>query len=124
MAVLNALVLAAGVISLGARLDEWSPFGSSPEASSSGGDASVGRTITAVDGDYADAHFRVRAGSVVSFGNRDAEVHSFTAEGGLFDSGLVEPGGTYRWSSGAPREVRFHCEIHPRMEAVLVVEEA
>ena len=123
MGVLNALVLAAGVISVGARLDEWSPFGS-PEASGSAGDTSVGRPITVVDGDYSDTRFRVRAGSIVSFGNRDAEVHSFTAEGGLFDSGLVEPGGSYRWSSGAPREVLFHCEIHPRMEAVLVVEEA
>ena len=120
IAVVNAVVLLAALLTLGVRFDEWNPFGSAPAVT----EPAASDEITVVDGAYADARFRVRAGSVVSFGNRDGEVHTFTAEGGLFDSGLLEPGGSYRWSSGNAREVRFHCEIHPGMQAVLVVEEA
>ena len=115
----NALVLCAGVVTLITR------GVTAPGGGSSASEPRHGVQIVSVDGgEYASAQFRVDAGAVVVFDNRDEEVHTFTAEGGLFDSGLVEPQGEYRWSSGGPREVRFHCEIHPRMEAVLIVEEA
>lgn len=120
LAWLNAFVLGAGVVALVAQ-----GLGDEPAAQAQGQAEPLGeRVISVAAGTYGAETFRIDAGSVVVFENDDAEGHTFTAEGGLFDSGVVAPRTQYRWSSGSPREVRFHCEIHPRMEATLIVEAA
>ncbi|MDQ4082570.1 MAG: cupredoxin domain-containing protein [Actinomycetota bacterium] len=71
---------------------------------------------------YAPAELRVPAGSVVTFTNRDDVVHTFTADGGLFDSGPKQPGESFTYSFAGPRTVSFHCEVHPAMRGTVTVD--
>lgn len=64
---------------------------------------------------------RVAAGDEIEFKNEDSVAHTFTADGGLFDSGRVEPGGVFRFSFPAAGELTYHCEIHPSMTGRVVV---
>ncbi len=44
-----------------------------------------------------------------------------TADNGLFDSGVLEPGASYSvWFDGAGT-VPYHCAIHPDMQGSIVV---
>lgn len=70
---------------------------------------------------YAPAEVRLPAGGAVVFTNRDSGNHTFTADDGLFDSGVVAPDGSFTWFSASPRTVSFHCEIHPGMRGTVVV---
>jgi len=64
----------------------------------------------------------VPVGGVGVFRNNDAVAHTFTADGGLFDSGPVEPGKSFSFTFGAAGEVSYHCEIHPSMKGRVKVE--
>lgn len=74
-------------------------------------------TIAAHQGRYApeDPQVMVTVGEAVVFENLDDVPHTFTADDGLFDSGIVSPGGEYEIRLDGPRTVAFHCEIHPAM---------
>ena len=65
---------------------------------------------------------RLQVGDALHFENDDDVAHTFTADGGLFDSGRVEPGGEFRFQMPAAGELTYHCEIHPSMKGRVVVE--
>ena len=65
---------------------------------------------------------RVRAGTRVRWVNRDQVQHTVTADGGGFDSGLIEPGQSYERAFERPGEYPYHCTPHPFMTARVVVE--
>lgn len=65
---------------------------------------------------------RVPVGGVGVFRNDDTVEHTFTADGGLFDSGRVAPGSSFSFDFAAAGEVSYHCEIHPLMKGRVVVE--
>jgi hypothetical protein len=44
-----------------------------------------------------------------------------TADNGLFDSGVLEPGQSYSTWLGGSGMVAYHCEIHPDMKGSIVV---
>jgi len=64
---------------------------------------------------------RLVAGEEAEFRNDDDVPHTFTADGGLFDSGRVAPGDVFRFSFPAAGELTYHCEIHPSMTGRVVV---
>lgn len=71
---------------------------------------------------FSEAVLRVPVGGKGVFRNSDAVEHTFTADGGLFDSGRVAPGASFTFSFAAAGEVTYHCEIHPSMKGRVVVE--
>ncbi len=79
-------------------------------------------TVTASGLSYAPADLRVASGGLVTFTNRDDVVHTFTADGGLFDSGPKQPGESFTYSFAGPRTVSFHCEVHPAMRGTVTVD--
>ena len=64
----------------------------------------------------------VAEGRDMRFRNDDDVAHTFTADDGLFDSGTIQPGDEYRFAFDGPREVTFHCEIHPSMKGTIEVD--
>lgn len=64
----------------------------------------------------------VSVGEAVVFENTDDVPHTFTADDGLFDSGVVEPGGRHEVMLDGPRTVAFHCDIHPEMRGEFTIE--
>jgi plastocyanin len=78
-------------------------------------------TEAAVEFHYLNDHVTVKAGDPLVFENRGTADHTFTADDGRFDSGIVHPGGTYRVALDGPRQIEVHCEIHPSMRAQVTV---
>jgi uncharacterized membrane protein/plastocyanin len=61
----------------------------------------------------------VRPGETVEFKNEDMFAHTVTASDGSFDSGLIQPGTS--WKLTMPKHsVSFHCAPHPNMHGKLV----
>ncbi len=71
---------------------------------------------------FSAPELRVPIGGVGVFRNEDSVEHTFTADGGLFDSGPVAPGKSFTFSFPAAGELTYHCEIHPSMKGRVVVE--
>jgi plastocyanin len=109
--VLVAVAAAAVVLWVGAR-DEGGT-GDEPELP-------VG-ALAASDFEYSAEHVTVEAGDVFTFENRGPSHHTITADDGRFDSGVVEPGDTFTVTLDGPRDIEVHCEVHPRMKALITV---
>lgn len=71
---------------------------------------------------FAPAELRVRAGTTVEWTNHDPVVHTVTANDGSWTSGFLRP--EARWSRrfDTPGRYEYHCEPHPQMRGVVVVE--
>ena len=67
------------------------------------------------------AQLDVTAGTTVTWTNEDTEAHTVTADNGLFDSGVLEPGQSYSIWLGGSGTVTYHCDIHPDMKGSVVV---
>jgi plastocyanin len=80
-------------------------------------------TVDIRDHAFNPAQLNVAPGTTVTFVNNDTEPHTATANDGLFDSGVLEPGSSFDvWLDGAGT-VTYHCELHPEMQGSIVVGE-
>jgi plastocyanin len=70
---------------------------------------------------YAPARIEVPAGTTIVWTNRDPVAHTVTAEDGSWDSGLIQPGATWRRTFDRPGTYPFICTPHPFMKGVVVV---
>lgn len=70
---------------------------------------------------FQPAELNVHAGDTVEFKNEDIFAHTVTANDGSFDSGLIQPGGTWKLKVTKPETIAYHCTPHPNMKAELVV---
>jgi plastocyanin len=80
-------------------------------------------TVDIHDHAFNPAQLNVAPGTTVTFVNNDTEPHTATANDGLFDSGVLEPGSSFDvWLDGSGT-VGYHCELHPDMQGSIVVGE-
>jgi plastocyanin len=78
-------------------------------------------TVDIRDHAFNPAQLNVAPGTTVTFVNNDTEAHTATANDGLFDSGVLEPGSSFDvWLDGSGT-VTYHCELHPDMQGSIVV---
>jgi plastocyanin len=67
------------------------------------------------------AQLSVAPKTTVTWVNNDTVAHTVTADDGLFDSGVLQPGESYSvWFDGSG-QVTYHCKIHPDMKGSLIV---
>lgn len=71
---------------------------------------------------YGPGRVVVRAGSVVEWVNRDAMVHTATAEDEAWDSGAIQPGASWRARFDRPGVYLYTCGPHPFMKGVIIVQ--
>ncbi len=64
----------------------------------------------------------VKAGTTVTWANKDDEPHTVTSDSGLFRSGAIDTDGTYSFRFERPGTYHFTCSIHPQMVGTLVVQ--
>ena len=64
----------------------------------------------------------VKAGSTVTWVNRDDEPHSVVSDTGLFRSGAVDTNETFSFKFDKPGTYHFTCAIHPRMVGTIIVQ--
>ena len=64
----------------------------------------------------------VKAGSTVTWTNRDDEPHTVVSDTGLFKSGAMDTNENFSFKFAQPGTYQIHCSIHPRMVGTIVVE--
>jgi plastocyanin len=64
----------------------------------------------------------IKAGSAVTWANKDDEPHTVVSDTGLFRSGAVDTDETFTVKFDKPGTYHFTCSIHPRMIGTIVVE--
>jgi len=63
----------------------------------------------------------IHAGETVKWENLDEEPHTVTSETGLFRSGGIDGGGTFRFTFARPGVYKYTCSIHPQMIGTITV---
>jgi plastocyanin len=63
----------------------------------------------------------VKAGTTVTWTNRDQDPHTATAMSGPFHSPTLNNGESYHYTFTTPGRFEYLCTIHPFMTATVVV---
>jgi plastocyanin len=71
---------------------------------------------------FMPASLTIKAGSAVTWVNKDEEPHTVVSDTGLFRSGAVDTNETFAFQFDKPGIYHFTCSIHPRMVGTIVVE--
>ena len=71
---------------------------------------------------FAPREVRIRVGGTVAWRNADPMVHTVTADDGTWGSGLLREGDGYRRTFDTAGRFPYHCEPHPQMQGVVIVE--
>lgn len=64
----------------------------------------------------------VKAGSTVTWTNKDDEAHSLVSDTGLFRSGALDTNEMFSFKFDKPGTYHFACSLHPRMVGTIVVQ--
>lgn len=126
LAIVCALVLGACSGSGGEDTTTTQPSTSttaSPQTSSSPSD-SGGDEATVTIADFAfSGPASVEVGTTVTVVNEDSFGHTWTAEGGVWDSGTLSQGDSFEFTFEEPGEYDYFCAIHPaQMTGTIIVE--
>lgn len=70
---------------------------------------------------FAPMDLQVAAGTTVVWKNLDEEPHTVTSTTGLFRSGGIDGGGTYRFTFASAGVYHYVCSIHPQMTGTVTV---
>jgi plastocyanin len=79
------------------------------------------RGITVVDGAYQPSNVTVTVGTRLVWTNNGPSVHTVTAVGNRFDSGVMEVGDVFTFLFTEPGEYTYRCLIHPSKRGVVTV---
>ena len=63
----------------------------------------------------------IAPGDKITWINEGSAPHTVTADDGLFDSGVLNPGDTYTATFLGSGTVTYHCTIHPNMVGSVTV---
>lgn len=63
----------------------------------------------------------VPPGTTVAWSNEDSAPHTATALDGAFDSGILDPGGTFSHAFAEAGTFPYRCNVHPSMQGEIVV---
>ncbi|MEA2525033.1 MAG: hypothetical protein QOF73_2260 [Thermomicrobiales bacterium] len=85
------------------------------------GEAAGGEAVEIQDFQFAPDVLEIPVGTTVTWTNAGEAPHTATADGGAFDSGTIDPGGSFSFTFDEAGEFAYHCEIHPRMKATIIV---
>lgn len=72
---------------------------------------------------YMQARMQIEVGTTVVWSNTDPLAHTVTAVDKSFNSGLVDPGKTFRHTFTKAGTYTYYCMPHPFMKGVIVVKE-
>lgn len=84
--------------------------------------APVGDDAVDIDGfAFIPATLTVKAGTTVTWTNKDEDPHTVVSDGGAFRSQALGSGGTYSFAFPAAGTFDYVCSIHPFMHGSVVV---
>jgi plastocyanin len=88
------------------------PAGAAPDAAH----------IVITDFMFAPDSLTIKAGTTVTWTNKDDEPHSVVSDTGLFRSGARDTDESFSFRFDKPGTYHFTCSIHPRMVGTIIVE--
>jgi len=77
--------------------------------------------VTISDFQFAPATTQVAQGTTVTWTNNGPSNHTSTADGGAWDSGVLQPGKSFSFKFNTPGTFAYHCAIHPNMVGTITV---
>jgi plastocyanin len=72
---------------------------------------------------YEPKEIKIKKGETVVWTNSDDRDHTVTADDGSFASKKIASRDTFERKFSKAGKYKYHCDYHPRMKAVVVVEE-
>ena len=81
-------------------------------------------TITTINGTFAFSPktLKITVGTTVVWKNTTQVDHTATSnDGKTFNSGIIAPGGTFKFTFKKAGTFAYHCQIHPFMKATIIV---
>jgi plastocyanin len=84
--------------------------------------APEGAQVVIKDFMFAPMAVKIRAGSRVTWTNKDDEPHNVVSDSGLFRSSALDTDENFSFTFDEPGTYRFVCSIHPRMVGTITVE--
>jgi plastocyanin len=98
------------------------PGMSMPPAAAASQDAPVATdTVSIQNFAYSPATVTVKAGTTITWTNRDQDAHTVTAMAGPFHSPTLNTGQSFQYTFTTPGRFDYLCTIHPFMTATVVV---
>jgi len=85
------------------------------------GSAAATHTVVIKQMRFNPAQMTVNAGDTVEWKNEDIFAHTATANDGSFDSGLIQPGQSWKTVIKKAGTIAYYCRLHPNMTASLSV---
>jgi plastocyanin len=79
------------------------------------------KAVSIGDNFFEPADAAIEPGDTVTWTNNGTMPHTVTAENGLFDSGVLDPGESYTVDFDGQGRVTYYCTIHPEMRGSLTV---
>jgi plastocyanin len=79
-----------------------------------------GAMVHILDNSYSPRTLTVPVGTTVTWMHTGTVKHTVTATG-LFDSGILSPGATFRYTFTSPGTYTYRCELHSGMSGTIVV---
>jgi hypothetical protein len=70
---------------------------------------------------FTPSQIYIREGGMVRWRNIGSLAHTSTSDTGVWDSGLINPGGTFEITLNTPGVYHYHCAIHPQMTGIINV---
>jgi plastocyanin len=106
------LLTAIGVMILGAT-EMYTP---------SSADTQDSTTVVVKDFMFSPTPLTIKAGSTVTWTNRDDEPHTAVSDTGVFKSGGMDTNESFSFKFDKPGTYHYTCSIHPRMVGTIVVQ--
>jgi plastocyanin len=90
--------------------------------SKSGSSATPGANEVFIQGmAFTPGSITVAANTTITWTNKDGVSHTVTSNTGLFDSGTINPNGTWSHLFATSGTFPYHCTIHPNMTATVII---
>jgi len=88
-------------------------------AASSGGAAGKPATVNVtIEGmKFSPAGVTAKPGDTIVWTNKDVVAHTVTSQTNAFDSSLIAPGGTWKFTVKKTGDFSYKCSYHPEMTA-------
>ena len=64
---------------------------------------------------------KIKVGATVTWKNMTQVAHTSTSDTGVWDSGIIQPGGSFSFKFTTAGTFTYHCNIHPFMMAKIIV---
>lgn len=78
-------------------------------------------SVDIVDFTFGPGSVTITAGGTVTWTNSDSAPHTATGDGGSFDTGTIDSGGSASITFDTPGTYSYICSIHPDMTGTVVV---